>query len=305
MGVLPSRILLATDDSENADLAARAAVDITHGSGAELHVVRVWPGPPLPMSRSYAKTGLKDPLHDECEREAREVLRKQVWHATVAGGTVAGRYLREGRPAEEITALAREIGVDFVVVGEQAECPEAHASSPGRLGRCHEGPPLVRHQRSRRLGEYRARAPHDSVGCLQPPGKWFTAHDDEAQDSQDQRHGCPAEVLPSARRRDVHDRSQEQQADEYPCPPSEDGSRQWHDPGPYAAQHDQRGEQQDADPDTARDTQTHRELLLVEATPRSTPQRGSERQRDLEGRDQQEAPGGRHGSGSDRFLRHL
>ncbi len=123
MSVLPSRILLATDGSENADLATRAAVDITHGSGSELHVVHVWPGPPLPVSRSYVKTGLKDPLHDEREREARELLREQVWHAEAAGGTVAGRYLREGRPAEEVAALAGEIGADLVVVGSRGLGP--------------------------------------------------------------------------------------------------------------------------------------------------------------------------------------
>jgi nucleotide-binding universal stress UspA family protein len=123
MSVLPSRILLATDGSENADLVTRAAVDITHGSKSELHVVHVWPGPPIPVSRSYVKTGLKDPLHDQREREARELLRKQVWRAGVAGGTVAGRYLREGRPAEEIAALAREIGADFVVVGSRGLGP--------------------------------------------------------------------------------------------------------------------------------------------------------------------------------------
>jgi nucleotide-binding universal stress UspA family protein len=62
-------------------------------------------------------------LQNEHEREAREVLRKQVRHAEAAGGTVAGRYLREGRPAEEIAALASEIGADLVVIGSRGLGP--------------------------------------------------------------------------------------------------------------------------------------------------------------------------------------
>lgn len=39
---LPDKILFATDGSEDAALAARASAEITHRSGAELHIVHVW-----------------------------------------------------------------------------------------------------------------------------------------------------------------------------------------------------------------------------------------------------------------------
>jgi len=42
MGVLPERILLATDGSEDAERATMAALDLAGRSGAELHVVHVW-----------------------------------------------------------------------------------------------------------------------------------------------------------------------------------------------------------------------------------------------------------------------
>ena len=42
MGVLPERILLATDGSEDAVRATEAASDLANRSGAELHVVHVW-----------------------------------------------------------------------------------------------------------------------------------------------------------------------------------------------------------------------------------------------------------------------
>ena len=36
------KVLLATDGSKDAALAARAAADVCEGTGAELHVVHVW-----------------------------------------------------------------------------------------------------------------------------------------------------------------------------------------------------------------------------------------------------------------------
>ncbi|HEU4494739.1 MAG TPA: universal stress protein, partial [Rubrobacteraceae bacterium] len=38
----PERILLATDGSDDASLAARAAVDLSNRGRAELHVVHAW-----------------------------------------------------------------------------------------------------------------------------------------------------------------------------------------------------------------------------------------------------------------------
>ena len=42
MSVLPDRILLSTDGSQDAVRAAEAASDLAKRSGAELHVVHVW-----------------------------------------------------------------------------------------------------------------------------------------------------------------------------------------------------------------------------------------------------------------------
>jgi hypothetical protein len=43
-----------------------------------------------------------DDYSRQAKEEARELLRRQVWNAQVAGGSVAGHHLREGGPAEEI-----------------------------------------------------------------------------------------------------------------------------------------------------------------------------------------------------------
>src|SRR5918998_1682192 len=138
------------------------------------------------------------------------------------------------------------------------------------------------------------------------PRNWFSSKGDkEAQDSQDQCKGSPSEALPSARGREVHERSHKHQADKHPCSPSEDPIRQWHAPKPSTPQHDQREEHIDRYRNAASDPQGHRELPLVDSAPRSSPQRSSERQRSLEGCQHQETHGSSHGGSPDLFLCHL
>ncbi len=116
--VFPTRILLATDGSEDAFLAAKSALDLSDRIGAELHVVHAWQDlrpPTLPAmaideySRAYELWKL----------EAEELLEKEVERLRGAGGTVAAAHLREGRPAEEITKLAEELNVGLVIIGSR------------------------------------------------------------------------------------------------------------------------------------------------------------------------------------------
>ena len=108
-------ILLATDGSGDAALAGQAAADISRKTGAQLHVVHVWTDVPPPAYPAL----VFDDYSRQAEEEARELLRRQVWNAQVAGGSVAGHHLREGRPAEEIIFLAERLGADLVVVGRR------------------------------------------------------------------------------------------------------------------------------------------------------------------------------------------
>jgi hypothetical protein len=50
---------------------------------------------------------------------SRELLDEQVNDVEDPGGTVAGVHLREERPAEEIVALAEELGAYLMVVGSR------------------------------------------------------------------------------------------------------------------------------------------------------------------------------------------
>ena len=48
---MPEKVLLATDGSKDAALAARTAVDVCQGTGAELHVVHAWHSVPTARFR--------------------------------------------------------------------------------------------------------------------------------------------------------------------------------------------------------------------------------------------------------------
>jgi nucleotide-binding universal stress UspA family protein len=50
MSIFPTRILLATDGSGEAELAASTAADLANSTNSELHVVTVAPGTPDPFT---------------------------------------------------------------------------------------------------------------------------------------------------------------------------------------------------------------------------------------------------------------
>ena len=85
MNDLSSRVLLATDGSPDAALAARAAADVCEGTGAELHVVHVWFPVPTTRLRAFMRAELK--------RLGQELLERGVKQVEEAGGRVAGAQL--------------------------------------------------------------------------------------------------------------------------------------------------------------------------------------------------------------------
>ncbi len=110
MGVLPGRILLATDGSEDAVRAAEAASDLARKSGAELHVVHVWHD-----VRGFAHSFVKG----ELKRQGQEVLDEQVERIRAAAGEVAKAHLRCGRTSGEVISFGREIDAGLLVVGSR------------------------------------------------------------------------------------------------------------------------------------------------------------------------------------------
>jgi nucleotide-binding universal stress UspA family protein len=118
MNVFPAKILVATDGSEDAVLAVRAAVDLSNETGAELHVVHVGESVhvyPPPASGPPPPT----PSREEVLQVAQKLLDAQVEQVGEMGGKVEGSHLRMGRPAEEILHLSEEMVAGLIVVGNQ------------------------------------------------------------------------------------------------------------------------------------------------------------------------------------------
>jgi nucleotide-binding universal stress UspA family protein len=116
MDLFPTKILLATDGSEEAELAALRAVELAETTDSELHVVHVGVVSLFLLS-DPGMFGDDGKLCEQLEEESRELLRKQTWRVKVAGGTVAGSHLRMGAVDLEVVALAKELGADLIVMG--------------------------------------------------------------------------------------------------------------------------------------------------------------------------------------------
>jgi nucleotide-binding universal stress UspA family protein len=123
MSIFPTTILLATDGSEEAQLAATTAADLAQRTDSELHVLTVGAG--VPISATTSPAHFEDVLREN-RREAKEMLEQQAKRIEESGGTVKETHLREGRAEEEIVEVAEEIGAGLIVLGSRGQ---------GRLGR--------------------------------------------------------------------------------------------------------------------------------------------------------------------------
>jgi nucleotide-binding universal stress UspA family protein len=128
MSIFPTKVLLATDGSKEAELAAWSAAELADKTGSELHVVHVfgitpW-YPAYPEAAGFDGAELEDPVLEEdlqriTEQRARELLDAEVEKLRSVVGTPAQAHLVEGGVPEEIIGLAEEIGAGLVVVGSK------------------------------------------------------------------------------------------------------------------------------------------------------------------------------------------
>jgi nucleotide-binding universal stress UspA family protein len=113
MSIFPTRILLATDGSLDAQLAATTAADVANSTGSELHLVTVMGGRAYHMERQE--------VVDELRQRSRQVLDEQVKKIEEAGGKVAQTHVRlvEEHRDRAIVDLAEELGVGLKVMGSR------------------------------------------------------------------------------------------------------------------------------------------------------------------------------------------
>ena len=120
--MLPKMILLATDGSDDAALAARVARDIAATAGAEMHIVHV-----LEHLPRYAYPGVTPEIHthvhDERTRLAEELFAREAERVTNGGANGVEVHLREGSIVDEILEAGNELRVGLIVMGSRGLGP--------------------------------------------------------------------------------------------------------------------------------------------------------------------------------------
>ena len=122
MSIFPTKILLATDSSEEAELALSTAIDLANSTNSQLHVVTVGPWNPDPSYASH-EASLRWETYEQASeaigKEVQEILDNQERKIEEGGGSVQEAHLRRGRKDEEIIRVAEEIGAGLIVMGSR------------------------------------------------------------------------------------------------------------------------------------------------------------------------------------------
>lgn len=118
MSIFPTKILLATDSSEEATLAAKTAVDIAQKTGSELHIVHAR-SVPVYIDPSSDRVSDVWGAEETVKGEAQQLLATQAEQIKAAGGTVTETHVRLGGPAQEIVNLAEKLDAGLIVVGSR------------------------------------------------------------------------------------------------------------------------------------------------------------------------------------------
>jgi nucleotide-binding universal stress UspA family protein len=125
----PYRIVVALDDSDMAPVVLERALDEANRHGrAEMHLIRVVPGPGRVLRRGHE--GQVDAAHEQ----AAQLLREKVDDFGAPEGLVAMVHARGGHAAEEIIALADDVQADVILIGRHGGLAE-HPSRTGSVVR--------------------------------------------------------------------------------------------------------------------------------------------------------------------------
>jgi nucleotide-binding universal stress UspA family protein len=159
--VFPTRILLATDGSEDANLAASTAADLTKSAKSKLHVVCVEYTPAVfyELPGTIMDPALQGRMEEGAEESTKTKLKEHVQNIGDAGIEVAGVHTMEGFPDEEIVRLAGRLSAGLIVMGSRGLGPLRRAlmgsvsDSVVRHAHC---PVLVMRQEKERPAEHKA-----------------------------------------------------------------------------------------------------------------------------------------------------
>ena len=119
MSVFPTKILLAIDGSDEAKRATEAAVELSKGTGSEVHVAYVLPSPAQLIGHHLYSDEMRESLIGGAERDAERFLKEQAERIGSDGAKVAETHLRSGDPDKEILRLAEALEVGLIVIGSR------------------------------------------------------------------------------------------------------------------------------------------------------------------------------------------
>src|SRR5215213_5642719 len=107
MSIFPTKILVATDGSEEARQATQAAAELSKDTGSEVHVTYELPSPThLRGHHLYSEEVMRSVI-EQAKEEGRSFLEEQAQH------------LRAGDPDKEIVKLSEELGAGAIVIGSR------------------------------------------------------------------------------------------------------------------------------------------------------------------------------------------
>src|SRR5215204_5452261 len=117
MSIFPTKILVATDGSEEAEMAATTVINLAKSTDSELHILTVAPG--------YPAYDVRVPeVAEELRRQAQTILDEQLKKIEQAGGEVAQAHLRLAVMGSVSDAVVRNAHCPVMVVrGEPVSFP--------------------------------------------------------------------------------------------------------------------------------------------------------------------------------------
>jgi nucleotide-binding universal stress UspA family protein len=121
LSIFPTKVLLATDGSKEAELAATTAADLAEKTNSELHIVTVSEDPYLATDFTLRFPEAAERHRQDLRGEVQAMLDRQVERVREAGGKVAQTHLKVGRADDKIVSLAEEVGAGLIVMGSRGQ----------------------------------------------------------------------------------------------------------------------------------------------------------------------------------------
>jgi nucleotide-binding universal stress UspA family protein len=119
MSIFPTKILLASDGSREAQLATTTAADLANSTNSELHLITV-PDSTYHTHELRLRYETYEEALEAVKGEAQKVLDEQVQKVEEAGGSVKEAHPRIDKPPDQaIIHLAEELDVGLIVMGSR------------------------------------------------------------------------------------------------------------------------------------------------------------------------------------------